>query len=219
MSQVSREQALEVMAKAGTGVDWASLDSETIKAIIKDPVSLGREQTRFLANQAKVQVVHTGGIVPPEGGRILVVTLPVDESRLWKDSVSAAGPNTGRDWNIWKLGDQYPSVVGATRGLQQITLANFGKYTRSEGDLIWAKEQHLVPASPRAVFAVGEYCPYLNLVMNPMAVVSLVTCSFGGEQFVCDVWFDGSRRAADRRWFVSEWRDIYWFAFGESEAS
>lgn len=213
MGQVSREQALEVMAKAGTGVDWSQLDSEMIKAVINDPISLGREQTRFLANRGRVQIAATGGIIPPQGGRVLVVTVPVNKSRPWKDAVITAGPNTGRDADIWKVGDQYPPVAGAAQGLRQIFLANFGKYTRSEGNLIWAKEQHLRPESPRAVFAVLEHCPWLNLAMDPMAVVSLIPCSFGGGRRVCDGWWYDSGREADLCWFESGWDDGYWFAF------
>lgn len=215
MSQVSREQALEVMAKAGIGVDWEQLDSEMIKAIIKDPVSLGREQTRFLANRAKVQVVHTGGgIIPPKGGNVLVVSIPVDESCSWEDAVSAAGPNTGRDRDIWKMGDQYPPIAGVTNVLERVILVNFGKYTKSEDNIAWGKSRKLIPASPRKVFSIGKHCPYLNLAMNPMAVVSLVPCSFGDKLHVAFVWFGGSWREAERRcWFDYEWNDGCWFAF------
>lgn len=213
MGQVSREQALEVMAKLGTKAGWSQLDSDMIqRAIVEDPNS-GREFTRFLANCGRVQVASTDGVVRPQDGKILIVTVPVNESRPWEDAISAAGPNTGRGWDIWKVGDQYPPIAGATRGLQQIFLANFGKFTRSEGNLIWAKEQHLRPASPRAVFAIGEHCPYLNLAMNPIAVVSLVPFSSRGKQHVPSVWWDGAERGASLDWFGSDWDDDDWFAF------
>lgn len=213
MGQVSREQALEVMAKLGTKADWSRLDSDALqRSVVEDPNS-GREFTRFLANRGRVQIVTTGGIVAPQGGKILIVTVPVGESRLWEDAVSAAGPNTGRGCDIWKVGDQYLPMAGATPGLQQIFLANFGKFTRSEGNLIWAKDQHLVPASPRAVFAIGEHCSYLNLAMDPMTVVSLVPCSFGGGQCVCYGWRSGSARRASLSWFEGAWYADCWFAF------
>lgn len=54
MSKISREQALEVMAKLGTNTDWSQLDSEVIQRIIKDPTGSGREFTRFLANGGRI---------------------------------------------------------------------------------------------------------------------------------------------------------------------
>lgn len=212
MGMVSREQALEVMAKLGTKADWSQLESDALqRSVVEDPNS-GHEFTRFLANGGRVQIT-ADRIAAPEGGKILIVTVPVNEARLWENAVGAFSPDTDRDWDIWKVGDQYPPVAGAKPALQQIFLVNFGKFTRSEGNLIWAKEQHLVPASPRAVFAIGEHCPYLNLAMDPMAVVSLVQCSFEGRQHVCDGWWCGSERGVRPVWFGSDWDDYDWFAF------
>lgn len=213
MGMVSLKQSQEVQAKVGINCAWDEVAIEQAQEAVRDPIRLGREYTRFLQNGGRVEIVSTGGIIPPEGGKILIVAVPVNESRSWQDAVSGAGPNTGRDWDIWKVGDQYPPLAGAAPRLQQVFLVNFGKYTRSEGNLIWAKEQHLVPASPRAVFAIGEHCPYLNLAMDPMAVVSLAKCSFGGGEHACYVWWFGSERRAYLIWFDGGWNDHYWFAF------
>ena len=103
MGQVSREQALEVMAKLGTKADWSRLESDVLqRSVIEDPDS-GHEFTRFLANRGCVRVVITDGIIAPQSGKILIVTVPVNESRPWGDAVNAAGPNTGRDGDIWKV--------------------------------------------------------------------------------------------------------------------
>lgn len=154
-------------------------------------------------------------ITVPKGGRIHIVSVLVNESRPWKDAASAAGPNTGRDRDIWKVGDQYSPVVGATQGLQQVILVNFGKHMRSEDVLDWGKEQHLRPASPRSVLAISEHYPNLNrdLTVDNMTVISLVTCSFGGERRVPYVWWDESLRKSNLSWFDYEWREDYWFAF------
>lgn len=208
---VSLRQSHEIVAKLQTKVDWSAIPIEVGQAIAEDP-DIGREFTKYLLNRGRVQVVHTGGIIPPEGGKIIILTVPVNESRPWKDAVKAAGPNTGHDWDIWKMGEQYPPVAGAVPRLEQIFLANFGKYTQSDENLIWAKEQHLVPVSPRGVLAIGKHCPYLNIAMDPMAVVSLQKCSFGGELNAAGVWFGGSERWAGRSWFDDEWSVSCWFA-------
>lgn len=198
MGEVSRGQALEAGAKLQTNIGWEQLDSKLLDEILKDPVALGREATLWLANRARMQIVMTtDGIVIPKGGRIHIVAVPVNESRDWKEAVAAAGPNTNKGWDIWKMDERYPpSETGS--GLAKVILANFGpgKNTMSQGNLAWAKSQGLVSASPRKVFAVGEHCPTLNrdLRMDSMAVVSLVECSFGGRQCVTSVWFGGSER-------------------------
>ena len=214
MNQVSREQSLEVMAKLGTNADWSQVNSEMAQRIINDPTGSGQEFTRFLANGGRVTIVSTDGIIAPKGGKIHIISVPVDESHVWNDAVGAAGPNTGRDWNIWKVGDQYPPAATA-QGLQQVILINFGKYMQSEDVLAWGKEQHLRPASPRSVFAIGEHCPNLNrdLAMDYMAVVSLVACSFGGERRVPRVWWSRSERESRLSWFGNEWDGRCWFAF------
>lgn len=212
MGMVSLKQSQEVQAKVGTNCSWDEVAIDQAQEAVRDPIRLGREYTRFLQNGGRVEIVSTGGIVPPGGGQVLIVTVPVSESRDWKDAAGVAGPNTSRDSDIWKVGGQYPPVAGVKR-LQQIFLANFGKYSRSEGNLVWAKEQHLVPASPRAVFAIGEHCPYLNLVMDPMAVVSLAKCFFEGFEHACIVWWDGSEREASLGWFDGGWVGVDWFAF------
>lgn len=153
--------------------------------------------------------------VPPNG-KIHLVSVPVDESRLWKEVMHAAGPNTLDSHAIWKVGDQYPAKTMVSVS-QQIIFVNFGfgKYVSSEHALAWGEEQHLVPATPRQCFAVGEHCAKLNndLGLDFMAIVSLVPCFFGGRQHVCSVWWYRSERRVGLGWFDDDWDDYYWFAF------
>jgi len=156
---------------------------------------------------------NDGGIIAPPGGRIYVVSVPVDESRDWHEAIGAAGPSTGSDWDIERVGEQYPTT-DETPGSREVILVNFGKKTGSEDNLVWAKAQQLRPASPRTVFAVGEYCPTLHnqLDMDPLVVVSLITCFFEGEQRVVSVGWIGPRRAANLGWFEESWQVNFWFA-------
>ena len=162
-----------------------------------------------------VTIVSTDGIIAPKGGKIHIVSALVDESRAWEDAVSAAGPNTDRDWDVWKVSDQYPPMVGATQDLQQVILVNFGKYMRSKDVLAWGKTQNLHPSSPRSVFAIGKRCPNLNrdLAIDYMAVVSLISCSFEGRRQVPSFWWFKSKRKAYLCWFDGGWYEYCWFAF------
>ena len=215
MGKVSREQALEMGAKIQTNISWGELDSELLQEILRDPIALGREATRFLQNCGRVMIVTTDGIVPPQGGRIHIVSVLVDEARPWKDAVKAVGPNTVREMAMWQMGEQYPPVIGATPSLRQIILVNFGKDTRSKDNLAWARAQRMKPISPRAAFAVSEHCPTLNrdLGFECMTVISLVPCSFVGEQLVVCSWWSRLEREAGHGWFDDGWNDHSWFGF------
>ena len=172
---------------------------------------------RFLQNRGQMQVVTTNGIIAPPSGIVIPFTIPVNESRDWNEAIKAASPNTDRSGGIWKVGDQYPAMAGAVERLEQIWLVNFGKgrRTSSQSAIEWGKEQHLVPDSPRANFAIAEHLPKLNtyLGMDHMVVASLRKCSFGGGDHVVRVWFAGSGRGASLSWFGSDWHDSDWFVF------
>ncbi len=216
MEMVSLDQSHEVIAKVQTNCVWDAISSEQAKAAYADPTRLGSEFTRFMQNSGRVTVMMTDGIIPPPGGRIQILSVPVDESKPWKDAVKLAGPNTDRDWEIWKVGDQYPSLPGSRLSLKQVVLANFGRVIESgEEAVVWGREQKLVPHTPRAIFSVSEHYPELNrhLDVESMAVVSLKQFSCGGVQCAPYVWFNGSKRGAGILRFAGRWFGRDWFAF------
>ena len=216
MEMVSLDQSHEVIAKVQTNCAWDAISSEQARAAYADPIRLGREFTRLIQNGGRVSIMMTDGIIPPPGGRIQILSVPVDESKPWEDAVKAAGPNTGPDWEIWKVGKQYPPLPGFRPSLKQVVLANFGRAIESsEEALVWGREQKLVPSTPRVIFSVGEHYPELNqhLEMESMAVVSLKQCSCGGDQCAPYVWFDGSERGASLLRFAGRWGGHGWFAF------
>jgi len=186
------------------------LEPNVVQGWIDDPSSLSRVLRNALAPEK-----NGGKIMPPPGGNIHIVSVLVDESRPWNEAVRAAGPNTPTDSDVWKVGDQYPVKAKALAKNQDVILVNFGKHVSSEHALKWGKEQKLVPAISRVCFAVGEQHSKLNdqLAMPYMAVVSLVTCSFGGTQRVTRVWFNETGRGAYLGWFGIDWNDYDWFAF------
>lgn len=171
----------------------------------------------YFQNKMRLQVITTNGIVAPKGGIVRMLVVPANEGRAWQETIDAAGPNTSKDHNVREVGEQYPPIPGACERLEEIFIVNFGKgsITPSQDAIAWGKKQHLIPASPRACFAIGEHYPKLHtyLGMDSMAVVSLRECSFEGKRNCYDVWFRGSGRGAGLSWLGGDWFDVYWFAF------
>lgn len=171
---------------------------------------------RYLQNKGRMQFLSTSSVIAPQGGIVQLLVVPVNESRDWSEAVKAAGPNTDRRNAIWKVNDQFPPTAGAIERLEQIWIVNFGKgsCTPSLDAIAWGKKQHLIPASPRTNFAIGECFPRLNVYLaDPMAIISLQKCSFGGSDRVTFVWFHGPGRSAGLSWFGNGWDGYYWFAF------
>jgi hypothetical protein len=152
----------------------------------------------------------------PTGGRIYIVHVPVDPGRKWGDAIDDAGPDTGRSWDVRKVGDHYPPQEGAERD-EEIILVNFGKtIPNTQYALDWAEPFGLVPKAPRAVFAVAKNKPTLHreLGVSGMAIISPVSCTFGGDRQVCYSWLNDDERDCRLRWYVNDWSGHYWFAFG-----
>ncbi len=220
MGQITADQSQAVMAALATNTKWSEIDFEKCglqDSVLRDGQSAGQRFVRFLQNGGRFQIISTDGIVPPKGGMARMLTVPVNEARAWQEAIDAAGPNTPKDYNVRKVGDQYPPLVGTTERLEEIWVVNSGRgrITPSLGTIAWGKKQRLIPASPRACFAIAEHLPKLPtyLGMDPMAVVSLRECSFGGRQFCRFVWFRGARREASLNWLEDGWNDYCWFAF------
>lgn len=155
-------------------------------------------------------------IVPPTGGCIYSVRVPVRLDRDWQEAITAAGPNTPDNYNVRKVGSLY-QPIGTGRVWADMTLMNFGPGGGGslERAIEWAKPYNLKPTSPRQVFAIGEYRPKLDaeLEMNPMYVVATTECYFEGHRQVCDVWFDGDERAARLDWVSHVGPSSDWFSF------
>ncbi|MDO8517950.1 MAG: hypothetical protein Q7S26_01505 [bacterium] len=154
-------------------------------------------------------------ITPPKGGRVHVVRVPVNPARDWQEAINAAGPDTPQNYNVRKVGDQYPPQL-AEVAEEEIILVNFGRYIDDiQVAVDWGKEQKLRPEDPRGTFAVGEHKPRLHreLGLSVMAIVSPQECSFEGRRFVCRVWLFGALRYCYLRWYGLGFLDYFWFAF------
>ena len=152
----------------------------------------------------------------PQGGRIHIIRVPVNPGREWQEAVDAAGPDTGSDWDVRKVGGLYPPQPGEPRDEEHI-LVNFGKTIPNlKYATDWGKPFGLTSKAPRSVFAIGEHRPQLHreLKVGGMAIIAPVPCSFGDRQLVCFVWLGDVERGCNLRWAGVGFDDDCWFAFG-----
>ena len=160
----------------------------------------------------------THNIIIPKGGYIHTFLVPpVDESREWNETVHVGGPDTPDDCDIWKVGNRYPpTIADVSKKPHEIILAQFGYvgHSNSKNNIAWAKSQHLIPATPRQLFAVSEYYSrFIKKLHNPVTVVSLIPCYFRRRQWVCVVRWEERVREADLYYFSSKWFINILFAF------
>lgn len=161
--------------------------------------------------------VDPTALTPPPGARLYTVRIRFKPDREWQESITAAGPNTPSDYNVRKVGDQYPPT-GTEEIEEDLILLNFPKGDGFDAALAWAKSKQLENTVPREVFAIGEQHPKLHeeLGQNPMYVAATKECTFGGHRLACYVWWYGSERKALMYW-VGSFDDSYaWFAFRKS---
>ncbi len=215
MGKVSLKQAQEVMAKAGTNCDWEAVMSEQAQEAIKDPILFGQEFTHFLQNGGQAMPVTINGIVPPQGGRIHIMSVLVDESRDWEDVVKAVAGDVNPGGYIWLVGDKYPSVSTAELEMRTIFLVNFSQCMSSEDVLSWSRSEHLRPVTPRTVFAVGEHYPNLHAVlgMSRVSVISLEHCLSEGKLCICLVSLRERQSGISLQELASSRKRTDWFAF------
>jgi hypothetical protein len=161
----------------------------------------------------------TTPVQAPEGGRIHILRVPVNHGNKWDDAIDAAGPDTNRDWEVRKVGSQYPPLPCEPRD-EEIILVSFDKAIPDTQHAIdWGKQFGLVPKQPRSVFAVAEYRPKLHheLGVSAMGIISLVPCTFEGRGRVCRVWLRDGYRRCGLPSFDGGWLGHSWFAFGREE--
>lgn len=162
-------------------------------------------------------IIAGTSVIPPIGGRIHTIKVRnLHLDREWQEAVSDAGPNTGGDLNVRKVGDLYlPTGTGVVEEEEHILL----NYPNGDGSLdralFWAAQFKLVPNDPRRVFGMAEQHPNLHheVGTNLMYVVAPVTCTFGGRRQACSARWNDAKREASLDWtgLFDEAHD--WFSF------
>jgi hypothetical protein len=155
-------------------------------------------------------------IEPPEGGRVVVVRVLIDQSVAWPEAIETGGPHV-LNYDVCEVADQFPQKNGPALQ-EEIILANFGVLIPNVAYACeWAKRYGICAAMPRGVFAIGQHQPRVHrqLGMNPMAIVSPEECSFRGQKYVCGLWWCAEKRGAHLYRAESEFLDRTWFAFSD----
>ncbi len=154
-------------------------------------------------------------LVPPEGGRIHIVRVPVRLDREWQEAINAAGPNTPSNYHVRKVGDHYPPKAGEVIE-PEVILMNFwpnsGSWDRAIG---WGEKHVLKRTNPRHVFAIGEHKPQLHRELGLDYIYTMATeeCVLEGDCDACDVWWDGPGRGCRLRRVEACGSSFGWFAF------
>ncbi len=153
-------------------------------------------------------------LIPPPGARIHTIRVRFNKGRKWSEALNAAGPNTPLDYNVRKVGDQYPPGEGVEEE-EEIILLNFPRGGNWSKAIAWAEQFGLERTDPREVFAIGEHYPTLHreLGLDPMYVVATKECFFVGVRLACRVWWGDSGRGARLCWLEVCGRSGDWFAF------
>ena len=182
-----------------------------------------KEALKAIAGKGEQFALHTRQFFMPEQSQILrprsiirLSQVPVNHDRKWEESIAAAGPSTGADWDVRKVGDLY---VAERKGivLTDMTLVNFGEDVGSEQVVEFGRQWNLGRViDPRECFAISEHFPTLHkspAFFDPMAVVSLKHCQFRAKSHVCSVWWGGGKRRCHLAWFDDDWHPNFWFGF------
>ena len=156
-------------------------------------------------------------LTPPPGARLHTVRIRYKPDREWQEAINAAGPNTPGDYNVRKVGDQYPPI-GTEEIEEDLILLNYPKGDGFDAALAWAKSHQLENTAPREVFAIGEQHHKLHDVLgqNPMYLAATKECTFEGRRHACCVWWPDSERVAYLLWVRNFVDSSAWFAFRKS---
>lgn len=161
--------------------------------------------------------VDSATLTPPTGARLHTVRIRLKPDREWQEAVNAGGPNTPSDYNVRKVGDQYPPTR-TEEVEEELVMINYPKGDGYDKAVAWAKTQGLENTVPREVFVIGEQHPNLHIELgqDPMYAVATTECSFEGHRGACYVWWDGSGRGADLDWVGGFDGAGGWFVFRKS---
>ena len=162
-------------------------------------------------------LVTSNATTPPRGARLHTVRIRFKPDREWQEAINAAGHNAPNDYNVRKVGDQYPPT-GTEEIEEDLILLNFPNGNGFDKAIAWAASKQLQNTDPCEVFAIGEQHPklYEKLRQNSMYVAATKDCTFEGDRSACCVWWSDWGRKAHL--YGVEYFDNSddWFAFRKS---
>lgn len=183
-------------------------------------VRLGTGERRYGVEYDQIADILTAISIAPEGGRVHILRdIPVDEWTSWKNAIDWSCPTTASDsffqhspHSVHNVGEQYPAAEIRDRVLRTIVLVTFGSQTPSlDSVAAWGKEHKLLPASPRAVFALVRNRANLfeEFRMELICIASLQACTISGGRFLPVVWFNPGGHAAGLRSANDNFKNAY----------
>jgi hypothetical protein len=150
------------------------------------------------------------------GGRVHIFeNVVVDYSRTHNEAAIAGGPQTPSNYNVLKVGDQYPQKEN-----KKVT-KTFIAFNWPKGGGSFQKAANFGTSNGLGktvsydTFAIGENFPKLNYELgpNPMYMVETTGCTFDGYSSACNVWWYDSERKARLSWQNSYGNGSVWFLF------
>ena len=168
-----------------------------------------------MAENATEKRIVVPELVPPSGGCLHIVRVPVILDRPWQKAINAAGPQHPEIYNVRKVGKQYPPTGKGTVETEMI-LMNFGPNSGSwDKAIAWANQNRLKRTNPRQVFAVSEHKPQLHqeFGFDYMYVLATEECVFENDRDACGIWWSRFGREADLYWVDDCGCSNDWLAF------
>lgn len=171
-------------------------------------VRLGTREARYensfnlIAGElAAISAVPATEILAPEGVRVHTVQVNFNEAIHWIRAINDGFPDTRIDARVRDVGHLYRPKKRARFVGRIITLVDFGKDLSENDVLTWGKERKLIPADPRALWALGAQEPRLHKVLglHQLAIFSLQKCFLQDRIWYLPfgLWGSPSLRAAE----------------------
>ena len=182
------------------------------KAMIGDRIREFRNRTfgsfqpkriRVMTNNITEKRAVVPELVPPLGGRIEVVRVPVWLGRDWQEAINTASLRIQSDFAARMASKQFPPVAGKDTMIEaEVILVKLGRPDYFEWYRSidawkeinnWASQCGLKRTNPRYVFAIGEHRPRLQheLGVDRMYIVATMEFPFLDGPGVCAVWLYG----------------------------
>jgi len=158
-------------------------------------------------------------IVAPEGGRMHVLHVKVDDMVPWLSAINEGFPNTPSHLAVCRVGHMYRS--SGSYGTRKIILVYFGDSVTSKDERrirLWGLRNNLYLVNPRVIWAIGKTFPKLPGLLNQASsvIMTLMQCTYCGIPLLpYGRWDKDGERSAGIGDINSLVHDSLWFVFKE----
>lgn len=174
------------------------------------------ETARFLLQEESAWPEYLLNITPPEGGKVRLVDVQMDETEPWRHLLQSAGQPAQQE--LWNLGDKVPDLM--RRPVHHVALVTFGRFRGSGQVLRWGVKWNLSePFNPRlCMYLAGRPAELSDILeAQKLGLVSLRVCDkdINRQDRVCGVWWEKpmAERVVKLDLYDGGWQDYCWFGF------